>query len=982
MSFISAHYSSRLSGCPEELSKSKESSLLRNAYLAQPSCTAVQMALVNLLHSWNINPIGVVGHSSGEIAAAYAAGAITFETGMLLAYHRGTAAAKLQQEFPATKGAMLAIGGPQADLDAFLKTHSTQDTVKACINSPASVTISGNDLEIDKLDEAAKEKRLFSRKLQTDVAYHSHHMLLVADYYRKCVGEIAPRGLSKAAFHSSLLGRKLASDYLLGTEYWVQNLISPVLFSDAFESLCSAASEPDKHLDLVIEIGPHSALKGPIRDILITKLSTSPKPEYLPSLVRFEDSVATMLQTAARLITKGSRPNLSAINFPTKDPRQPTILPDLATYPWDHSKTHWHESRIAQGHRLRRGARNDILGVPAADFNDLEPRWRNVIRIEDLPWLEQHKVQGNIVYPMSGFVSMAVEAMKFRAEFRGLEVCRYLMREIHASRPLIVPVDTAVETMVTLRPYNESATVSSDKWDEFRILSWTANQGWSEHCRGLVAVEPNGARPQPNNLVAAIRDKCTSEVKSSAIYDMLNKMEITYGPLFLGIDDLTAGPQHATGTVTVPDTAAVMPYQFETPSIIHPVTLDLCFQFIWPTVTGTSPNLKALYVPSSIKSVTISSQMKSPPGARFRVYGRQIQTPMPSKRMAASIFVDGDEQGGSEFAIEIDGLTLTRIADEQTSERNSRLAYKLEWKPEISFMSSKQFQDLPQSPPPSDSVMEEPLTLEQASLIFFQRAIEQVPEERVGEMQPHHQKLYHWMKHVCELGKDSSVLLQSQETLPSFTDNVFLERVSQSYGSRGELTCLMGQNIPAILRGETDPLSLLLRDDLLKEYYSTQDSIIRCYQHACHYVDLIAHQNPALRILEVGAGTGGTTLPILETLGGQDGKKPRFLRYDYTDISGGFFDAAKERFRPWSSSLVYRILDIEKEPSDQGFGTQEYDIIVAGNVLHATSLLVRTMKNVHKLLKPGGRLILIEETVPALRRFPFATLPGWWLSKS
>ena len=940
------------------------------------------MALVNLLDSWNINPIGVVGHSSGEIAAAYAAGAITFETGMLLAYHRGTAAAKLQQEFPTAKGAMLAIGGPPTDIEAFLKIHSTQDTVKACINSPTSVTISGNELEIDRLDEAAKEKSLFSRKLQTDVAYHSHHMLLVADDYRTCVGEIAPRDLSKADFHSSLLGRKLASDYPLGTEYWVKNLTSPVLFSDALESLCDAASEPDKYPDLIIEIGPHSALKGPIRDTLSTKLSTSPKPEYLPSLVRFEDSIATMLQTAARLIMKGTRPNLPAINFPTKDPRQPTILPDLQTYPWDHSKSHWHESRIAQGHRLRRGARNDILGVPAADFNDLEPRWRNLIRIEDLPWLEQHKVQGNIVFPMSGFVSMAVEAMKFRTQSKGLEFCRYLMREIHASQPLIIPVDTAVETMVTLRPYNESATVSSDKWDEFRILSWTANQGWSEHCRGLVAVEPNSAKPQSNNLVNAIRSKCTSEVKSSAIYDMLNRMEITYGPLFLGIDSLTAGPQHATGTLTIPDTAAVMPYQFETPSIIHPVTLDLCFQFIWPTVSGTSPNLKALYVPSSIKSVTISSRMKSQPGARLRVYGRQIQTPMPSKRMAASIFVDNNEQGGSEFAIEIDGLTLTRISDELRSERNSRLAYKLEWKPEISFMSSKQFQDLPQSLPPNDNVMEEPLALEQASLIYFQRAIEQVPEERVGEMQPHHRKLYLWMKNVCELGKDSSVLLQSQETLPPFTDDVFLERVSQSYGSRGELTCLMGQNLPSILRGETDSLSLLLRDDLLKEYYSTQDSIIRCYQHACHYVDLIAHQNPALRILEIGAGTGGTTLPILETLGGQDGKKPRFLRYDYTDISGGFFDAAKERFKPWSSSLIYRILDIEKEPSDQGFGTQDYDVIVASNVLHATSLLVRTMKNVHKLLKPGGRLILIEETVQALRRFPFATLPGWWLSKS
>lgn len=964
----------------EELSKSKESSLLRNAYMAQPSCTAVQMALVNLLRSWNVNPTGVVGHSSGEIAAAYASGAIAFETGMLLAYHRGTAATKLHKDFPAVKGAMLAIGGPQADVDAFLKTQGAQNTVKACMNSPASVTISGDEWEIDELDKAAKEKSLFSRKLQTDVAYHSHHMLLVADHYRDCIGEITSRDLSDVDFHSSLLGRKLTKTDSLGTEYWVKNLTSPVLFSDALSSLCSLASGPDKHLDIVIEIGPHCALKGPIRDTLSTRSSTLNKPEYLPSLVRFEDSVATMLQTAARLITRGSRLDLPAINFPTQDPRQPTILTDLETYAWDHSKTHWYESRIAQGYRLRQGVRNDILGVPAAESNDLEPHWRNVIRIEDLPWLEQHKVQANIVYPMSGFVCMAVEAIKSRAESRGRSIGRYVMREIHTSRPLIIPAETPVETMVILRPYNESATVSSDKWDEFRILSWTADQGWSEHCRGLAAVEPKSPRPHKNNLVAGIHDNCTSKVQPSGIYDMLSRMEITYGPLFMGIDNVIAGPQHAMGSFKMPDTAAAMPYNFETPTVIHPVTLDMCFQFIWPTVNGTSLDLKALYVPSSIKSITISEQVRNVPGARLRVHGRQVETPMPSKRLAASLYVDDEDQRGPEFAIEIEGLTLSRISDEQTSQRSSRLAYKLDWRPDIGFMDTQHFQKIHNLSEPSTEMLAEPLILEQASLIFFRRALAQVAEEQIREMQPHHQKLYHWIKHVCGLGKDSSILLQSQEGFPS--DDDCLEQASQLCGSRGALTCLMGSNIPAILQGDVDPLSLLLRDDLLKEYYSSQDSINRCYHHACQYVDLIAHQNPALKVLEIGAGTGGTTLPILETLGGQDGKKPRFLRYDYTDISAGFFEAAKERFKPWSSFLRYRLLDIEKEPADQGFGMKEYDMIIAANVLHATSLLVRTMGNVQKLLKPGGKLVLIEETVPALRRFPFATLPGWWLSKS
>lgn len=155
----------RLSNNLEELSKSKETSLLGRASLAQPVCTAVQMALVNL-SDWNIKPVGVVGHSSGEIATAYASGATTIETGMLLAYHQGTAAAKLLEDYPTTKGAMLAMGGQQWEIDTLVKAYNVQDVVTACINSPKSFTMPGDKTQIDKLDKAAKAVQRFSGKLQ------------------------------------------------------------------------------------------------------------------------------------------------------------------------------------------------------------------------------------------------------------------------------------------------------------------------------------------------------------------------------------------------------------------------------------------------------------------------------------------------------------------------------------------------------------------------------------------------------------------------------------------------------------------------------------------------------------------------------------------------------------------------------------------------------------------------------------------------
>ncbi|KAL8887313.1 MAG: hypothetical protein Q9215_005100 [Flavoplaca cf. flavocitrina] len=308
----------------DELSKDRDSSRLDNAYLAQPSCTALQLALVDLLNSWQIRPVGVVGHSSGEIAAAYAAKAISFEAAMVLAYYRGTAATKLMYDYPATKGAMLAIGGQMSEINGLVKLHGISGVVRACYNSPASFTMSGDQHAIEKLDKAASGTGLFSRKFKTEIAYHSHHMSLVADYYRSCIEGITTSTGDQVSFHSSLIGQRTDGSFL-GPNYWVNNLTSPVLFSAALESMCGT----DKP-DILLELGPHTALKGPIRETLLhMKPSVSPPPEYLSSLVRFEDSVASMLGMTARLVVKGANLNLSVINFPTKDPRQPVILTDL-----------------------------------------------------------------------------------------------------------------------------------------------------------------------------------------------------------------------------------------------------------------------------------------------------------------------------------------------------------------------------------------------------------------------------------------------------------------------------------------------------------------------------------------------------------------------------------------------------------------------------------------------------------------------------
>jgi len=132
-------------------------------------------------------------------------------------------------------------------------------------------------------------------------------------------------------------------------------------------------------------------------------------------------------------------------------------------------------------------------------------------------------------------------------------------------------------------------------------------------------------------------------------------------------------------------------------------------------------------------------------------------------------------------------------------------------------------------------------------------------------------------------------------------------------------------------------------------------------EQAAVFVDLIAHKDPHLRVLEIGAGTGGATLPILTALGGMDSRTPpRFVSYHVTDITTGFFEKLQQKTAAWGDLVSYKKLDIEKDIDLQGFEMDHYDLVIAANVLHATTNMSRTITNVRRLLKPGGTLLLIE----------------------
>lgn len=356
----------------DELLKPEKLSRVSLAELSQPCCTAVQIAIVDMLSERGVKPCAVVGHSSGEIAAAYASGAISAETAIQIAYFRGLVVAM----DASVKGGMAAVGLDRQRVEVFLRPG----VVIGCENSPSSVTLSGDldVLEIVNAEIKAKYPDALVRQLKVQCAYHSHHMKRVAHNYAGMLQDLH-YGVPNIPFYSSVTGKQF--DGTIGASYWTQNLVSPVLFLSALNEVLGSFS-----MALLLEVGPHSALAGPIRQTM--KASTiSTTSDYSPTLVRGSDAASCMLECAGSLFQRGLPINFEVISS------RGHLLVDLPTYPWQREGHYWSESRLSQSWRQREFPKHDILGsrvpevslVAVARFTLISPlltliRWQEVIQ--------------------------------------------------------------------------------------------------------------------------------------------------------------------------------------------------------------------------------------------------------------------------------------------------------------------------------------------------------------------------------------------------------------------------------------------------------------------------------------------------------------------------------------------------------------------------------------------------------------------------
>ncbi|KAB5580657.1 putative polyketide synthase [Coniochaeta sp. 2T2.1] len=987
--------------------------------LSQPLCTALQVALVDLLASWGVTPSCVTGHSSGEIAAAYAAGALTFETALKVAYFRGVHAANVKTDV----GGMMAVGLGQAEAQERIDKIQRK-LVVACVNSPSSVTVS-----------VLKDEDIFARKLKVKVAYHSHHMQAVAAAYEQSLQGMeapnSPDDKNKVSFYSSVTGEVIDHSELAQPSYWVRNMVSPVLFSQSATNMClaktattagnakkarnrsSATSKPD----VLLEVGPHAALSGPIKQILAAATELATKPTYTSVLLRSEPAVHCALDAASQLIARGVPVRLDRVNFPLLHDLKMTPLTDLPPYAWNHSTVHWSESRLSTAYRFRQFPRHDLVGAPSMDFNPVEPRWRNFIRISENPWVLDHKVAQSVLYPAAGMMIAAIEAMRQMVVINQVStpVAGFELRDVSIGKALVVPESyDGVETVFELRPLNTNTRSSSDTWYEFRLYSVGKQEGWNEHCRGRIAYrfETQPAVVDGGKEAAMHQqeiDRLFDEKKRLAadgvnipvdtMYDALDSIGLSYGETFRNVTTLFGGPGAAFGTFKVADVAKVMPYNFEYPYLIHPATLDAVLHSIFPALAaqtssagGASP-LKIVdkpMVPVFVDKMYISNEISSKAGQEYNLWadGRM----QGFKNAREDIYVVSPEGATARPMIEISGLQCASLADSQMNSDSERalavpkLCFTESWDIDVELLTDANREQLFVGQPGDASESKILSALREIAYYSIRDAVAALTPQDVEQAEWYHKVFYNWMRKMMTQREDGTYKDFKPYSGPdddAHREEVF--RFAQEACVEGQMAVRVGNNLARVIRKEVDPLALMLEGDLLYAVYQGKIGTERCYRTMTAYLDKVAYKNPQLKILEVGSGTGGATRPVLEKLGGgKNGRYARFAHYDFTDISKGFFEKGQENFAAWYDAglLDFKALDIEQDPTDQGFEEGTYDVIIAANVLHATQKMQVTMSHVRKLLKPGGQLVLMELT----ERQPwmtlvFGNLPGWWLGQ-
>ncbi|MEO8619716.1 MAG: SDR family NAD(P)-dependent oxidoreductase [bacterium] len=930
-------------GLIDELSRDEATSRIFEPDLAQVTNFAIQVALAEVWKSWGIVPDAVVGHSAGEMAAAYVSGALSLEDAVKVSYHRS----RLQSE--AHPGKILAVGLSAQAIEPMLRDYGG-DVDLAAVNSPVSCTVAGGAAAIESFLERLQREQIFARMLTFDVAFHSARMDPIREALTGSLADVRAR-TNTIPIISTVSGT-WAQGETFGASYWFENVRRTVRFADAVTTLFDSGHET------FLEVSPHPVLGASVGECLTGRKQ---KPVILASLRRKEDERFALLRSLAPLYTQGRAVNWLGV-FEEK-----ASSVRLPSYPWQRER-HWFESAPVDERRSVTANAADDHPLLGQRVRAAQPLWESALGGDRLAYLDDHLIQGTVVFPGAGHVEMAIKAA------RGLNKTgpdtALSVRNVEFSRALFLP--QRANTIVQLG-FDAEGT-------RFQVHASTGENAdaWTLHASGEIGAASDTVRETVN--LHGIQARCTTSVSHDDCYATLKRRGLEYGPTFRGIEQLWTGPSEAVGHIHV---AGLRTDAYQ----LHPALMDAAFQLLVSAAGGTRTdklnvaNDGGVFLPVFFRELTVHA----PAGGAFWAHARV--TSFDEHVLQGDIHLMDD--GGRAIAT-VTGFRCQRIAESRRPETIDEWLYEHRWENrplrgvvERSLIEVETREIVARVQPAADV-----LSADWRWNEYYTRVEPRLNALAVAYMADAMRQLRFDLSNVVAsrraLGEHVLAILATA-TVYAVADTAELARTIvaefPSYATDVELLVHCGTHLADVLSGATGGGSVLFGGDAF-------DLLTRFYHEAPpqRYYNTVAAKAIAaaitrdnsdgadrpLRVLEIGGGTGATTAIVLPLL---DAARTEYV---FTDITPLFTEQAKVRFvdTPFLSTST---LDIERDPVAQGFAEQSFDVILAANVLHGTRSLAESLANVQRLLAPGGVLVLIEITRrPIWCDVVFGLTDGWW----
>ncbi len=541
--------------------ESETSSRIHLTSIAQPAIFALQVGLAELWKSWGIEPTKVIGHSVGEVAAAYVAGVYSLDDAVQIIFHRSRL-----QDSAGGDGRMAAVGISASEASELIGEYNGQLQI-AVINSPSLVTIAGDRQPLEEVVERLKKDDKFVRMLRINYAFHTHHMDPIREELLAVLSNIHPRP-SRLPFVSTVTGCVLPGEKL-DAMYWWRNVRQPVLFASAMSNLVRAGSR------LFIELGPHPALESSIMDVMSEQ---GKQGSVFHSLKRETNESEQILTNLAGLHVLGMPLDWAAVNQSTEQ------LVRLPKYPWNYA-SYWLESEQSASERLD-PIPHPLLGQRIAAE---KPTWQFQLDPRLFDYLHDHQIWDSIVFPGAGYgeIGLAIAAQLFPKQ-------PYVVEDLEIKKALFVSEDNVPTVRVTFDAETKSFTVHST----------LGKKVWDLNSRGRL-IEMPADKPETID-VAAIRNSLTDHFDHESYYAGFAAAGYQFGPRFRHVNNLWRVPGEVLAEIVVPDEIQETVDQYR----IHPSVLDACFHVFKGMKTVDDP-AEHFYLPAHVRRIRLYSEQPS-----------------------------------------------------------------------------------------------------------------------------------------------------------------------------------------------------------------------------------------------------------------------------------------------------------------------------------------------------------------------------------